>query len=188
MFSFFSLGRKKEVYPTLTSRLLAAIIDCTLVMIVLLPLQEIAFSLIFETPPSQELADIMQSSKENVYSFSQFFINLKESQAMKQFVDQGKFGILIGAQIFQLIALISIVLIFWIKYQSTPGKMLISAKIVDHVSEKKPTLTQYIIRMLSYSVSILPFFMGFFIVPFNKHRRALHDYIAGTRVVSTKKE
>jgi uncharacterized RDD family membrane protein YckC len=40
-----------------------------------------------------------------------------------------------------------------------------------------------LLRWLGYFVSMLPFGLGFFAAAFTRERRALHDFIAGTRVV-----
>jgi len=50
----------------------------------------------------------------------------------------------------------------------------------------KPTIFQYIRRILGYAISVLPLGIGLFYIAFNKKHRALHDVVAGTVVVSTK--
>ena len=56
------------------------------------------------------------------------------------------FADLILSWIFPLVAIIG----FWLYRQATPGKMAISAKIVDAKTGDKPTLQQYIVRYLGY--------------------------------------
>ena len=55
------------------------------------------------------------------------------------------------------------VLIIWLwsKLQATPGKMVMSAKIVDADTGAEPTLKQLLIRYLGYFVSAIPLCLGF---------------------------
>lgn len=75
------------------------------------------------------------------------------------------------------------VLLFWVYRQATPGKMAISAQIVDAASGAKPTTRQLIIRYLGYYVSTIPLFMGLVWVAFDKRKQGWHDKLAGTVVV-----
>ncbi len=78
------------------------------------------------------------------------------------------------------------VLAFWIYRQATPGKMLVSAKIVDAKTGEKPSVSQYIIRYLGYIVSTLPLGLGLFWVAWDKRKQGWHDKMAGTLVVKEK--
>jgi uncharacterized RDD family membrane protein YckC len=80
-----------------------------------------------------------------------------------------------------------VVIVFW-KYKSaTPGKMVVSAKIVDARTGGKPTLVQFLIRYFAYIVSMLPLGLGFFWIAFDPKKQAWHDKLAGTVVVREKK-
>ncbi|MFC5473339.1 RDD family protein [Paraherbaspirillum soli] len=72
---------------------------------------------------------------------------------------------------------------FWSKKQATPGKMAISATIVDDKTGGPPTLTQYIVRYLGYIVATIPFGLGLVWVGFDKKKQGWHDKMAGTVVV-----
>ncbi|MES2932979.1 MAG: RDD family protein [Pseudomonadota bacterium] len=74
-------------------------------------------------------------------------------------------------------------ILFWMKKQATPGKMAVSAKIVDARTGKSLTLGQSIGRYLGYYVSILPLGLGFFWVAFDPRKQGWHDKMAGTVVV-----
>lgn len=75
------------------------------------------------------------------------------------------------------------VIIFWVAKGATPGKMLISARIVDAASGRPPTTGQLIGRYLGYYVSMLPLFLGFIWVAFDSRKQGWHDKLAGTVVV-----
>ena len=77
---------------------------------------------------------------------------------------------------------------FWIKFQATPGKMLIASKIVDARTGNPPTKGQYVGRYLAYFISLLPLGLGFFWVAFDKRKQGWHDKLAGTVVIRNKKQ
>ncbi|MDR9830895.1 RDD family protein [Vibrio sp. FNV 38] len=77
-------------------------------------------------------------------------------------------------------------MIFWTYKQATPGKMAIAARIVDADTGAKPTQRQYIIRYLSYFISLLPLCLGFFWISWDKRKQGWHDKLANTVVISTK--
>lgn len=75
------------------------------------------------------------------------------------------------------------VIAFWIAKQATPGKMAISAKIVDAASGNAPSAGQLVGRYFAYFVSMLPLGLGLLWVAFDKRKQGWHDKLAGTVVV-----
>ncbi len=70
------------------------------------------------------------------------------------------------------------------KSGATPGKKFLKLKVVNR-NFKKPTLKQVVLReLLGRSADNLTLFMGYVIIIFNKKKRALHDIIGGTYVVT----
>lgn len=72
---------------------------------------------------------------------------------------------------------------FWSARQATPGKMAISARIVDAKTGGKPSTGQLIGRYFGYLVSIFPFFLGILWVAFDRKKQGWHDKLAGTVVI-----
>lgn len=79
-----------------------------------------------------------------------------------------------------------VVLLFWLTRQATPGKMAISARIVDARTGGKPSSGQLIARYLGYFVATLPFLLGFLWVAFDPRKQGWHDKLAGTAVIRKK--
>ena len=75
------------------------------------------------------------------------------------------------------------VILFWIRWQATPGKMVISATIVGARTGGKPSPAQYIGRYLAYFPSALPLGIGFLWVAFDRRKQGWHDKLAGTVVI-----
>ncbi len=75
------------------------------------------------------------------------------------------------------------VIVFWIYRQATPGKIAISARIVDAETGGKPRTRQLVIRYLGYYVAMLPLMAGIVWVAFDPRKQGWHDKLAGTVVV-----
>lgn len=78
------------------------------------------------------------------------------------------------------------VIVFWIYKSATPGKMVVSARIVDATTGLPPSVGQSIGRYFAYYLSTLPLLLGFVWVAFDKRKQGWHDKLAGTVVVRTK--
>lgn len=76
---------------------------------------------------------------------------------------------------------------FWTQKSATPGKMLLSLKIVDSQSGGKLSVGQSIGRYLGYFVATIPFGLGLIWVAFDRRKQGWHDKLAGTVVVRNKK-
>jgi len=84
------------------------------------------------------------------------------------------------------VVLMAAVIAFWVKKQATPGKMALSAKIVDARTSAAPSIGQFIIRYLAYFLSALPLCLGIFWIAFDGRKQGWHDKLAGTVVVRQK--
>lgn len=73
--------------------------------------------------------------------------------------------------------------LFWKYRQATPGKMIVSARVVDARTGEAITFWQGALRYLGYFVSMMPFFLGILWVAFDPRKQGWHDKIAGTVVV-----
>ncbi|HMS27875.1 MAG TPA: RDD family protein [Burkholderiaceae bacterium] len=72
---------------------------------------------------------------------------------------------------------------FWVSKQATPGKMLLSLRVVDAKTGQSLSVGQSIARYLGYFVSTIPFGLGLLWVGFDSKKQGWHDKIAGTVVV-----
>lgn len=75
------------------------------------------------------------------------------------------------------------VVLFWVARQATPGKMAVSAKIVDAKTGNAASTGQLIGRYFAYYLSLIPLGLGFIWVAFDKRKQGWHDKLAGTVVV-----
>jgi len=75
------------------------------------------------------------------------------------------------------------VILFWKYRGATPGKMAISAKIVDATTGGAPATGRLVVRYIAYLASMLPLFLGFVWIAIDRRKQGFHDKIAGTVVI-----
>ena len=73
-------------------------------------------------------------------------------------------------------------ILFWRFRGATPGKMLLSAKIVDAETLGTPSTGKLVGRYFAYILSSF-FMLGFIWVAFDKRKQGWHDKLAGTVVI-----
>ena len=90
-----------------------------------------------------------------------------------------------GSVLVQLLLPAILIVGFWIWRSATPGKMVISAKIVDAKTLAEPSTGQLIVRYIGYFISAFVLCLGFLWIAFDKRKQGWHDKIAGTVVIKT---
>lgn len=78
------------------------------------------------------------------------------------------------------------VIMFWLKKQATPGKLAVSARVVDARTGQTMSIGQSIGRYFAYFVSALPLGLGYIWVAFDSKKQGWHDKLAGTVVIRPK--
>jgi uncharacterized RDD family membrane protein YckC len=81
------------------------------------------------------------------------------------------------------LAFFVVVFIFWNVMSTTPGKLLMGCHIVDADTLQAISRKQALIRLASYFVSALPFYLGFVWAAWDKRKQGLHDKLAKTVVL-----
>lgn len=71
----------------------------------------------------------------------------------------------------------------WMRFGATPGKMAMSAKIVDADTGEPLTMGASVIRYLGYFVSMIPFCLGFFWIGLDRRKQGWHDKMANSVVI-----
>jgi uncharacterized RDD family membrane protein YckC len=82
----------------------------------------------------------------------------------------------------------ALVLLFWYKFQATPGKMLFKLRIADATTGGRTTLKQDVIRYLGYFLSTVFMLLGFIWVAFDKRKQGWHDKLANTVVLRPRRD
>lgn len=76
--------------------------------------------------------------------------------------------------------------LFWVLWQATPGKEILSLRVIDAASGKPVSVGQGVLRYLGYFVSALAICLGFIWVGVDRRKQGWHDKIARTMVVRAK--
>jgi uncharacterized RDD family membrane protein YckC len=76
----------------------------------------------------------------------------------------------------------------WGLFGATPGKWLLGIRIVDHKYRYPIGISRALMRLFSYGVSSLTLGFGHLLAVFRGERLALHDSLAGTRVVCSRRQ
>jgi uncharacterized RDD family membrane protein YckC len=71
---------------------------------------------------------------------------------------------------------------FWTATGQTPGMRVVRLRVVGHDGEP-PGVARSFVRLVGGILAIVPLFAGFVPVLFDRRRRALQDYLAGTVVL-----
>lgn len=178
------------LYAGLQARLLSSLIDCIIIGLLLMPIFAVIGHFIYgDTIPGEVIQSVLkeaeQLTQENQNFDATAFIK-NNQQLQNYFIKKHGLMKMILDQSIQFIILLTITLFFWIKKQATPGKRILSLKIVDADTLGKPSLKQFIIRAISYLISILPIFLGIIWIAFDPKKQAWHDKIAKTLVIKEK--
>ena len=88
------------------------------------------------------------------------------------------------------VTLLAIALLWWAYFVigwgllgATPGKRLLGLAVIDHAGRHPIGPLRAQLRLVAYTLSSLPLCAGHLLVAFRSDHRALHDILAGTRVV-----
>jgi uncharacterized RDD family membrane protein YckC len=71
---------------------------------------------------------------------------------------------------------------FWAGTGQTPGMRVVRLRVLT-ASGSRLSLLRALVRFAGLILAIAPLFLGFLPVPFDRRRRALPDFLAGTVVV-----
>ncbi|AIL65646.1 RDD family protein [Rickettsiales bacterium Ac37b] len=177
---------KQIKYAGLRGRLTASLIDMTIVLLLSMPVIKLLdFMLYGHNTPKVMMEEVIKDMEQhhdaaNLSPMHQFFTDPK---VYDFFITHHGLEKFIISNIIQLILFMIIVIICWIKYQATPGKMLLSFKIVDATTLDKPNKKQLFIRFLGYFLSFIPLLLGFTAIIFSKKKQGWHDKLANTLVI-----
>jgi len=76
-----------------------------------------------------------------------------------------------------------VTIVFWLYKSATPGKMMLGLKVVHSDTGEPLSLGQAIGRYLGYIVAMIPLFIGFVWVGFDKKKQGWHDKLANSIVI-----
>jgi uncharacterized RDD family membrane protein YckC len=157
-------------YATFYERLMASGIDIVVLFLFLgRPFRMLSDAIYSKLPPDQ-VAMLSRSQK-----MGELFQNAAESGFLSLWVVNFVIQIM-------LIGTLLVGFQMWLK--TTPGKWIMGLKITTRDLQSSPASWRFILRFFAYAVSCLPLMLGVVWLSLDPERRAWHDRIAGTRVIT----
>lgn len=76
-----------------------------------------------------------------------------------------------------------VVIALWVRFGATPGKMAMSAKVVDADTGEPLTVPASLLRYVGYFLSTIPLGLGFIWIGLDRKKQGWHDKLANSVVV-----
>jgi uncharacterized RDD family membrane protein YckC len=167
-----------EKHSSINKRILATSIDFLGLSVILTPVMLLVERIIYG---NRNMVMIVQEIADSKGSDNISLVDLIEKMNVeyffiKYFLTQMTFFIMVGI----------ILSVLWSYFSATPGKWLMSCRVVSADSYEKISLKQAFIRYIGYVISVFPLGIGLFIAAFNKDKKCWHDKIANTVVIDVK--
>ncbi len=168
--------QKQIVYPKFISRLFAMTIDIVILSLICTPIMNFLSKYIF----IYIFRDFLLSHSIDIIN-NDAIISAVKSPEFTSYVTTSQF-LIYSCSVFvvNVIFMGIYFVMFWSKFGTTPGKLLMRIKIIDVDNYSKPSIYNSIKRFCGY-VTIL---IGIWSIIFNKKGRATHDKMANTMVVN----
>lgn len=185
------LSTQKQIkYGGFHARICATLIDLFFSILLLFPLFKLVRPFIYNGKEPQEVLravtmdavkTVADSHVPSVLAVFRDVIN--DTRTHQYFITEGGLWRIATDQFMQIGVCVALYLFFWIKISATPGKVLMSLKIVDAETFAPLTKKQCFIRFLAYIPAAIPLGLGFLWVIFDKKRQGWHDKLAHTVVI-----
>jgi uncharacterized RDD family membrane protein YckC len=177
---------RKIIYPHLTTRLIALLLDFIIVIFLITPFYSI-FDRLMPLNEHQQFIEQKISQYRHQYKndLAGALKAYSQDQEIKRLTQENKS--IIYSKLLSNLLTVAIVFIYLVLcnkfFQNSFGKKLLGLYVLDNKTYKKVSLKIAILRNLCYILTLLTLGVGFFIAIFNLRRITLHDYIAGTVIV-----
>lgn len=87
----------------------------------------------------------------------------------------------------QIITSIVAIILFYIKFQTSPGAWILKIKLLDERTMQTPTLKKFCKRLACFLLNILTLGLGYIMMRFTKKRQGLHDKMTNTIMVKARR-
>jgi uncharacterized RDD family membrane protein YckC len=168
-------------YAGFNARLIAAMLDMVIIMFLLLQLGFIV------APVESAIQGLFNVNFDPAFFEQKFNESNTLSRKLDAVLQSGLADKLIVSGFIAWIWFGVYAIPFWYYRAATPGKMLIGAKIMVCNSNLQPNLSRLITRYAGYLLCGLTLGLGFLYIGINAKKAGLHDKLAGTEVIFTRK-
>lgn len=174
--------KEEYKYAGISDRLFAAILDLTLISIIIIPLSNFLFPILFgiETP-LREAIDAAIANNPKLQLDDEALTRVILNEHPEALVESVKTGLAEALLQFAFMGLYFIPITA--KKGRTFGKFILGLRVLDSVNGENISMLQATIRYISYPVSAFPLFLGFIWGSFRKDKRTWHDLLADSQVI-----
>ncbi len=168
--------KEPSIYATFYERMMASAIDMGVLYFLLAPTMFAIKQQIFG-----------QMSDEQKALMLSIFVN--PAVIMKSYnevIDSGLIAFLIVDSILQIVVIAVSYISCQMLFKNTPGKWLLGLKLTTSDNQTFPALWRLMLRYMGYGISCAPLLLGVVWMNFDKQSRTWHDWLAGTRVITTR--
>lgn len=167
-------------YSTFNRRMLAAILDCCIIFLTVVPLSNM-LALMQVGAVSIDVNAFLRAitstpDQTERYAIYQHYL-----------VDTGVLHYFLLNSFYQTVGIAAYCLFFWNKFSATPGKMVTRQVILDAKTGERITMRQGVVRFIGYIIASLAMMIGIVWIIFDKRKQGWHDKIASTIVVVNKR-
>lgn len=171
-----SHSKKQILYPKIFNRVMATLLDMTLISLLLMKVLPYINLYIFK----YNFADILAKNNLNPLTPEDLNVLIRAEEFLNK-IHPTDFIMASLELIFIQYILFSFYFIFcWVKYGTTLGKLLFKIKIQDYTTGQNPNFFRATIRYFGYLLVPFSIFSCF-----SKEKRAIHDLLANTIVIKS---
>ncbi|MCE2993166.1 MAG: RDD family protein [Alphaproteobacteria bacterium] len=165
-------------YASLNKRVIAAAIDLFILMMIMYVVATPLQNLVYQGKDFTSVIESIQKTTEGqeIVDLGEVINALSKDGFLYRYL-------ILQASIIFVMAIYTA--FFWIKYDATPGKLVLGCKIADAKTLERATALQKVVRLLGYFISTITI-IGFPMIAFTKRSEGMHDKIAGTVVINFK--
>lgn len=168
---------KQIIYTSLIPRLFSAMLDFTILLLVLSPLMNYLASFVYIF----KFGDVFAANNIEVTNLLAIQAAFRDPEFLGQ-INLSEIVICMLALNLINISLMGVYFVFfWYKFRATPGKFITCMRVVDQDEQKNLTIKQGVKRFCAYVTAII----GIWSIIFNKKGLALHDKLAGSVVIKS---
>lgn len=170
-------SKKQLAYASFNNIMFSLVVDLIILTLFFKPVEQMLSNLFLD----DELVGKLLKEATNEKNILELDSLLTEGVFSILF-DQGLYLQYLFIWLVNMLIFLAYFVFFYYKFQSTPGQMLISYKLVDE-NGKKPSLLKLLSRCILGFFSAIIFFLGFFMAAFGKKKQTMHDRLVGSYII-----
>ncbi|MFZ4125679.1 MAG: RDD family protein [Rickettsiales bacterium] len=164
--------KEPSIYASFYERMMAAGLDMGVMIFALGPTMNAISRKVYSNMSPEQVAALTQTS--NV------------GELLHQTASTGFLALWLANSLLQIVLIGVAYVSCQMLFKNTPGKWLLGLKITTSDHQTFPATWRLLLRFIGYGISCTPLLLGVVWMNFDKQSRTWHDWLAGTRVITTR--